>query len=105
MADNIIGNLPPVPKLIDYPASVGVAIGIFFTMLLLIISNKFDRTHGELTISLLIVISFLGLATFSVFFTIPTDEITSAVIGGLVASFGAVIAHWIGRSKDKNNGK
>jgi hypothetical protein len=34
------------------------------------------------------------------FFTIPSDEITSGVIGGLVAAFGAVIAHWIGRSQD-----
>jgi hypothetical protein len=32
-------------------------------------------------------------------FTIPTDEITSGAIGGLVAAFGAVVAYWLSRGR------
>jgi uncharacterized BrkB/YihY/UPF0761 family membrane protein len=92
---------PPVPKLMDYPASAGIAFAIVFTAALLIIASKFDPTMGVLTISLLIVISFLGVVVFCMFFTVPNDEITSGVIGGLIAAFGAVMSHWLGRSKDK----
>lgn len=99
--------LPPSPKLLDYPATIGITFGILFTAILLYVAGKFDPTKGQLTISLLVVIAFLGVAIFSVFFTIPSNEITSAIIGGLVAAFGAVVAHWIGRSsgpfdKDKD---
>jgi hypothetical protein len=88
-----------MPKLLDYPASVGIGIAIFFTTILLIVAGRYDPTGGALTISLLVVLAFVGVTTFSLFFTIPTGEITSGIIGGLVAAFGAVIAHWIGRAK------
>lgn len=97
---------PPTPKLLDYPVGVGLGIGIIFTALLLIIIEKFDKTRGVLAISLMIVIGFMSVVTFSIFFTIPSDQTTSAVIGGLVAAFGAVIAHWIGRGGGgKNEGQ
>jgi uncharacterized BrkB/YihY/UPF0761 family membrane protein len=98
MADLIIP--PPTPKMLDYPASAGVGIAIVFTTILVIVASKFDPTMGTLTISLLVVVAFLGVATFCMFFTVPNDEITSGVIGGLIAAFGAVIAHWIGRGKE-----
>jgi uncharacterized BrkB/YihY/UPF0761 family membrane protein len=91
---------PPSPKIVDYPGSIGIGIGIVFTTVLLFVSGRFDPTHGVLTISLLVVLAFLGVVTVCLFYTIPNDEITSGVIGGLVAAFGAVIAHWIGRSQD-----
>jgi uncharacterized BrkB/YihY/UPF0761 family membrane protein len=91
---------PPTPKLMDYPASVGIAFAILFTTILVVVASKFDPTMGVLTISLLVVVSFLGVATFCMFFTVPNDEITSGVVGGLIAAFGAVIAHWIGRAKE-----
>jgi uncharacterized BrkB/YihY/UPF0761 family membrane protein len=94
--------LPLTPKLLDYPATIGIGVGIVFITVLLIISSKFDHTGGVLTISLLIVLAFIGVVTFCMFFTIPNDEITSGVIGGLVAAFGAVIAHWIGRDSSSN---
>lgn len=89
--------LPPIPKIMDYPAAVGIALGIMFTTVLLYVAGKFDTTHGVLTISLLVVIAFIGTVTFCLFFTVPNDEITSGIIGGLIAAFGAVIAHWLGR--------
>lgn len=97
-------QLPPVPKLVDYPAAIGIALGIIFTTALLYVSGKFDPTHGVLTISLLVVIAFIGAVTFALFFTIPNDEITSGIIGGLIAAFGAVMAHWLGRPPPKNPG-
>jgi uncharacterized BrkB/YihY/UPF0761 family membrane protein len=89
---------PPSPKLMDYPSTIGIGIGVVFTTILVIVSGKFDPTHGPLTISLMVVIAFMGVATFCMFFTVPSDEITSGVIGGLTAAFGAVVAHWLGKS-------
>lgn len=93
-------NPPPVPKLMDYPASLGLAIAVFLTTILLVVTSRFDATGGVLTISLLVVLAFLGLVTFCALFTVPTDEITSGAIGGLVAAFGAVVAYWLGRGKE-----
>jgi hypothetical protein len=38
---------------------------------------------------------------FSLLFNIPSDEeVTPGVVGGLVAAFGAVVAFWLGRSRE-----
>jgi uncharacterized BrkB/YihY/UPF0761 family membrane protein len=91
---------PPTPKLLDYPASIGIALGVAFTTILLFVAGRFDPSGGTLTISLLVTLAFIGTATFCLFFTVPNDEITSGVVGGLIAAFGAVVAHWLGRPKD-----
>ena len=93
-------NAPPAVKIFDYPAAMSLALAVVFTTALLVIASRFDATGGVLTISLLVVLGFLGIVTFCAFFTIPTDEITSGVIGGLVAAFGAVVAYWLGRPKE-----
>jgi hypothetical protein len=98
MADPLVVP-PPIPKLMDYPASIGVALAVVLTTVLLIIVSKFDATGGVLTISLLVVLAFLALVTFCAFFTIPNDEITSSAIGGLTAAFGAIVAYWLGFKK------
>ena len=90
---------PPSPKILDYPTSIGIALEIVFVAILLFVAGRFDPTAGVLTISLLIVLAFIGTVIFCVFFTVPTDEATSAVIGGLTASFGAVVAYWLGRGR------
>lgn len=92
---------PPVPRITDYPASVGIGLGIVFTTILLIVAGKFDPTKGTLTISIMIVLAFIGTVTFSLFFTIPNDQITAGVIGGLIAAFSVVVSHWIGKSNGK----
>lgn len=97
MADYV--NLPPTPKLLDYPASLGLGIAVVLTTILLVVTSRFDPTGGTLTISLLVVLGFLGLVTFCALFTVPTDEITSGAIGGLVAAFGAVVAFWLSRDR------
>ena len=99
MAANDLVVPPPVPKLMDYPASIGVSIAVILTTVLLVVVSKFDPTGGTLTISILVVLAFLGLVTFCAFFTIPADEITSSAIGGLTAAFGAIIAYWLGVNK------
>jgi uncharacterized BrkB/YihY/UPF0761 family membrane protein len=90
---------PPIPKIVDYPGSVAIALGVVFTTVLVFVASRFDPTAGALTISILVVLAFIATVVFCLFFTVPNDEITSAVLGGLVASFGAVVAHWLGRSK------
>lgn len=91
---------PPIPKVFDYPASVGIALGIVFTAILLIVAGRFDPTAGTLTVSLLVVLAFIGVVTFCLFFTVPNDEITAGAVGGLVAAFGAVIAYWLGKARE-----
>jgi hypothetical protein len=101
MAANDLVVPIPTPRVLDYPASIGVIIAVVLTAVLLIIAGKWDATGGTLTISLLVILSFLGLVTYCAFFTIPTDEITSGAIGGLVAAFGAVVAYWLSKGRDK----
>ena len=87
---------PPAPKIIDYPGSIGMALDIVFTGILILLAGRYDATGGVLTISLLIVIAFLGVVSFCVFFTIPNNEISAGAIGGLTAAFGAIVSHWLG---------
>lgn len=94
---NQVVNPPPQPKTLDYPGATAALVILALTVALLFASNRFDPSHGTLTISLLVVIAFIGTIVFSVLYTIPTDEVTSAVIGGLVSAFGAVIAYWLTR--------
>jgi uncharacterized BrkB/YihY/UPF0761 family membrane protein len=91
---------PPTPKMGDYPVLFTIGGAVIFTMVAVFFATRFDPTLGVLTISLLVVVAFLGVAVFCLFFTVPNDEITSGVLGGLIASFGAVIAHWLGRTKE-----
>ena len=86
---------PPTPKLLDYPLLLGVGFGVLFTTILLYVAGKFDPTGGALTISLLVVIAFCGAVIFCMFFTVPSNEITSGVVGGLIAAFGAVVSYWL----------
>lgn len=91
---------PPTPKIMDYPASVGLIIAVILTTILLVVTSKFDATGGVLTVSLLVILAFLAVVTFCAFFTVPTDEITSGAIGGLVAAFAQVVAFWLSRGKE-----
>jgi hypothetical protein len=91
---------PPLPKMLDYPATVGVVFAIMMTGVMLVLIHYFDPTGGPLGISVLVVVCFMGVVVFCSFFTVPSSEITSSVIGGLTAAFGAIIAYWLGKRKD-----
>ena len=77
-----------------------VAIGVLFTAVLLVVSGRFDPTSGVLTLSILVVLAFIGIVMVSLLFPIPAGETNAAVVGGLTAAFGAVVAYWLGRGKD-----
>lgn len=83
----------------SYPAAVFAACVVSFTALLLVVSGRYDPTRGPLTISLMITIGMLGATAYCLIFTIPADDITPSVVGGLTAGFGAVLAYWFGRGK------
>jgi FtsH-binding integral membrane protein len=87
------------PALTDYPAAVGVALGVVFTAILLFVSGRFDPTNGVLTLSILVVLAFIGIVMVSLLFPIPAGETNAAVVGGLTAAFGAIVAYWLGRGK------
>jgi hypothetical protein len=100
MTPDDAARFAPIPKLINYPGAIGVGLVILFTTVLLIVARKFDHTQGVLTVSLLVVLAFLGACTFALFFNIPTDEITSSILGGLTAQFGAIVCYWLGRPRE-----
>jgi uncharacterized BrkB/YihY/UPF0761 family membrane protein len=97
MNPNDVINPPPSPKVFDYPATMAILFGVLFTAILLGVAGRFDPTGGALTISILVTLAFIAVVAVCLFYTIPTDQATAAVIGGLVAAFGAVVAHWLGR--------
>jgi hypothetical protein len=99
---NTVIQPPPIPKVGDYPVALTIAGDVVATTILLIVAARFDRTNGVLTISLLVLMAFIAIVVFSVFFTIPTDEVTSAVIGGLVAAFGGIVGYWLGKTRNGN---
>lgn len=98
-ASEVVNPPPVVTALVGYPILVGAVLGVVLTTLLLFVSAKFDPTSGTLTISLLITIGMLGAVSYCLIFTIPNDDITPSVVGGLTAGFGAVLAYWFGRGK------
>jgi hypothetical protein len=85
----------------NYPIFVGVVSAVFLTAFLLWVAGKFDPTQGVLTISIMIVLGMLGAVGYCLMFTIPPDDITPGIVGGLTAGFGAVVAHWLGRVQMK----
>jgi hypothetical protein len=94
-------NAPLVTGVGNFPATIIVGSTVVLTSILLVVSNRFDTTGGVLTISLLITTGMLGAIAYCLIFTIPADDITPGVVGGLTAGFGAVVAHWLGRTKDR----
>ena len=93
---NQVVNPPPT---LNYLVPAAIVATVLMTAILLAVSARMDRTRGTLTISLLIVVSFVGVTSYCLIFTIPTDEVTPAVVGGLTAGFGAVVAYWLGRTQ------
>ena len=92
-----LARFPPTPKILDYPVLVGVTLDVLAVVVILVVAKRFDPSGGALTIALLVVIAFIGLVVCVSVFTIPTDEETATVIGGLATAFGAVVAFWLKR--------
>jgi hypothetical protein len=87
----------PAVTMMNYPIFIGAVVSIGLTAFLLWISGRFDQTGGVLTISVIIVLGMLGAVSYCLMFTIPQDDITPGIVGGLTTGFGAVIAYWFGR--------
>jgi uncharacterized BrkB/YihY/UPF0761 family membrane protein len=91
---------PPKVNVFPYPVAMSTVGAVLAVTILLMVAGRFDPTHGALTVSLLIVLAFIGTVTFCLFFTVPNDPTTAAVIGGLVAAMGATISYWL-KPRDK----
>ena len=94
---------PALPRIADFPLAVGAALTVLFTSILLFIAARYDPTQGTLTLSLMITLGMLGAVGYCLIFTIPADDITPGIVGGLTAGFGAVVAHWLGRVQGGKN--
>ena len=100
MSPSDVVNLPPAPKVLNYPGLMAVGFGVVGVAILLFVSGRFDASGGILTISLLIVLAFIGVIAISVFYTVPQDETTSSVIGALTMAVGGIISFWLSRRKE-----
>ena len=94
-------NAPIVTGVGNFPATIIVGSAVLMTALLLVVAHKFDATGGVLTISILITVGMLGAIAYCLIFTIPQDDITPGVVGGLTTGFGAVVAYWLGQAKER----
>jgi hypothetical protein len=98
----VLAELPAPPKLLDYPSLFSVVFVVLFTSILLVIAKRFDPTGGTLTIALIVVLAMVGVVAFSMVYNIPADdEVTPAVVGGLVAAFGAVVSFFLSNGRGK----
>jgi FtsH-binding integral membrane protein len=95
---------PPQTHVTDFPASIAVAATVLGCVVLLLIAGRFDKSGGALTISLLIVLTVVGVLAFSVLVTVPRDETTAALVGALTAAFGGVITYWLRKRSDNDEG-
>jgi hypothetical protein len=103
MTPSEVVNAPPAVGIVNYPSAVAIVVTVVFTAAILILAGKFDPTQGPLTISIMIVLGMLGATAYCLVFTVPNDDITPGVVGGLTAGFGAVIAYWLGRGASGYN--
>lgn len=93
--------LPRATQLTNYPVVVTAVLMAFFVGLLLFLSFRYDTTRGTLTISLLVVATFVGSLALALRFQIPQDPETAALIGGVIAAMGGVVTYWLTpRGKD-----
>lgn len=99
MSPSEVVNPPPAVTILSYPAAIAVVAVAAATTIMLIVSGRFDPTEGVLTLSLMITLGMLGAVAYTLVFTVPVDDITPSVVGGLTAGFGAVLAYWFGRGK------
>jgi hypothetical protein len=91
-------NPPPATSILNYPSATSVIVVVAMTAILLFVAGRFDPTRGPLTISIMIVLGMLATTAYCLVFTVPQDDITPSVVGGLTAGFGAVVAYWLGRA-------
>jgi hypothetical protein len=101
------GVIVPPPRFtyVDYPGAIAIVIAVLGTLFLVLLAGKFDRTGGALTVSLLVVLAFIGILAYAVTVTVPRDETTAAVIGALTAGFGGVITYWLKNRGGGSNGE
>lgn len=99
MTASEVVNPPSAVSLVPFPAAVTVIAVVILTAMVLVVSGRFDPTQGVLTLSVMITLGMLGAVAYTLVFTVPIDDITPSVVGGLTAGFGAVLAYWFGRGK------
>ena len=99
MIPSEVVNPPPSVSLFPFPAAITVIAVVALTAIVLVVSGRFDPTQGVLTLSIMITLGMLGAVAYTLVFTVPVDDITPSVVGGLTAGFGAVLAYWFGRGK------
>lgn len=87
---------------IAYPfvALVAAMAVVGATLIAVYVANRWDRTGGELTLAVLIVIGTVTAAYASMIYNIQQNPLTEMLVGSLATALGAVMARWMGRIVD-----
>lgn len=82
------------------PVMIGAVVIGVLTIFVLFASFRFDqKTHGFLTISILIVMGFITACFGAMIYSIPTNPATEILVGAMATALGAIVSQWIGRMK------
>ena len=84
---------------LPYPALITAAGTGLLTILVIIGAYYFDRSHGLLTLSVLIIIAFIAVTLASMIYQVPQTPTTEILIGGLVSSVGGIVAYWMSKGR------
>lgn len=96
---------PPAqqPWLLPFPVytsiiTVFLLIAIFLTIILLL--RRFDENQALLTpqliLSIMVVVSFLGVTAYATKNNLPQNEAAGQLMGGLIGGFTLVLSYWFG---------
>lgn len=89
-----------VTNAIPFPALFGAMVIAIMASVVLTVSWYFDqRTRGFLTISIVVVLSFVAATFASMIYTVPTSPVTEILVGALSTALGAVVSQWVGRER------
>ena len=87
---------------VPYPAFLTTFGITLVSAIVVAVAHRFDRTHGMLTLSVLITVAFIAATIASMISPVPQVATTEMLIGALATALGAIVALWLGRGARKD---
>ena len=92
---------PPRFQFVDFPATTAVVAVSLGAIALMLLSSRFDNTAGALTISLLIILAFVGVLAYSVTVTVPEGRNYCRCYWCPYCWFRGVVTYWFKKQRFK----
>ena len=89
--------------ILPYSAMFGCTLAIIFSCFVIYFAGKYDKTGGPLTVSILFIVTFMGVITYCLIYTIPQDPTTATMSGALAAAVGAIVAYWFAKDHGRTD--